>query len=224
MLTSKLKGCTNPLVVEYLGTVTSASNLTTYTFNNVDFGQPSASREIFVVVGWGTTTTTKTLNSATIGGVTASLESGAGNSASGVRCIRASVPTGTTGTISITMSGTCTNMGAGVYRVIRRNRNTGETDFSSAAAAGASSPISTTDLTINGRGFGLGYYGTSNDKVYSSNVFTINEYVTALSAESAWAVRMSYVNTSANSTTPTQSITFASGTSSYRNGYWTFDG
>jgi hypothetical protein len=80
------------------------ANLTTYTFEDQNFGDPDATREIFVTFSFGTSST-RTPNSVTIGGVSATIESYTNSAGSLECCAHALVPTGTTGDISATLSG-----------------------------------------------------------------------------------------------------------------------
>lgn len=105
---------------EYRTTVSSASNLGIYTFTAADIGAADAAREVIVFCGWKNTVgNNRSISSATIGGVTATLHASVGSSSdNGIGILQANVPTGTTGDIVITMSGGCANMVAVVYRVV----------------------------------------------------------------------------------------------------------
>jgi hypothetical protein len=91
----------------YFGLTSTRSS---YTFNSVAFSEPSADRYIIVSVH-GRQTTTPTLNSVTIGGVSATLLVQQRNTSSGLSISSfwiAYVPTGTSGSVVVTFSG---NMG-----------------------------------------------------------------------------------------------------------------
>lgn len=100
-------------VLEYGGSYSNANTLTTYTFAGCAIGTPDASR--LVVVGIGASnggTVFHPVSSVTIGGVNATFlceADASGSSGSGVtshaELWAAMVPTGTTATIVVTMSG-----------------------------------------------------------------------------------------------------------------------
>lgn len=212
-----------PLSLTYITAGGSTSNLTTYTFNSVSFGSEHPSREIFIPFGWGSSVG-RTVSSVTIGGVTATLATNFSLTTSGARCAFATVPTGTTGTVVFTFSGSCDRMYFSLYRVINRaTRGQNETDSDGDGISSKASPLSVNTVTIPGNGIAFGAAGVNVNNTYSSNVFTIDNYFTGNSAESAWGIQTSYVNPSASATTPTQSISWPSGTIGIRYGYWAFN-
>lgn len=73
------------------------------TFSNVDFGTEAADR--YIIVGYSTRNDTRTINSVTIGGVSATIlvQQGDGNTTTGMAI--AAVPTGTSGDVVVTLSG-----------------------------------------------------------------------------------------------------------------------
>ncbi|RWO22809.1 hypothetical protein [Mesorhizobium sp.] len=136
--------------VQFLGyTEIETSGLTTYTFLAEDFGVPSSTREIFVTINVAAGVVTRSVSSATIGGIAATIRSQAGVSdlvdqsiTSGI--ISAVVPSGTSGTIAVTLTGTGNMCVIGVYRVTRRTSlvDTGTDTYS------GGNPIVVTD-TVN---------------------------------------------------------------------------
>jgi hypothetical protein len=103
--------------VAWLENRADVTNLTTYSFSSVDFGSAQADRYIIVGIGYGSTTSdARSVSSVTIGGVSASQLTGYSGS-NGAALWIAAVPTGTSGTVAITMSGTCANLGISAYRV-----------------------------------------------------------------------------------------------------------
>jgi hypothetical protein len=211
------------LSLTYITSGGSTADQSSYTFSNVSFGDEDLTREIFIPFNWSSTTS-RNVSSVTIGGVAASYGNAFSATTSGCRIAFATVPTGTTGDIVINMSGTCTNVGYGVYRVINRvNRGRVPNDSTGTGISSQSSPLTDTSTTILRGGFGIGVAGVNVNKVYSSNVYTIDNYNTATSSE-GWQIIMSYVNTSSASSTPTQSISWSSGTIGVRYGYWAFNG
>lgn len=102
--------------------VISSTSATTIS-QGVSFGAADPNRRIFVAVSWGSSSKTFA-SSATIGGVAATIHNsrevnGGGILVGGGAVISAAVPTGTSGTVAITMSGGGNvKVGFGVYRAI----------------------------------------------------------------------------------------------------------
>lgn len=133
-----------PIVITHRDTATSTANSDTYTSAGVSFGLEAADR--YIVVGFvyfGATTPNNSL-ACTIGGVSATrlvrqtIFSG-GTGLAGVAFYAAPVPTGTTGTIVHTLTGTAQAAGCVVYRV------TGWAGASVNTTADDSDPV---DMTI----------------------------------------------------------------------------
>lgn len=95
------------------------TNQATYTFTSAAIGVADASRRVVVAVHWGQATNNRTLSSATIGGIAATIhsQSNPANLAS-VAIISALVPTGTTATIVINFSGSADRCKIGVFRAV----------------------------------------------------------------------------------------------------------
>ena len=136
--------------IEYLGYVlrnNGSGNFSSQTFTGVDLGDPAEDREIFLILGMRVTGA-RTISSATIGGVSCTVESMTGSAAaalSQMAVIHARVPAGTTGDIAITFSGALSALAVGVYRVEGRPvPGAGELLFvnSSGGAAVTSSTLS----------------------------------------------------------------------------------
>jgi hypothetical protein len=107
-----------PASVGFLQYTEITTNLTTYNFATVNFGAADATRRIVIAVHWGAALN-RTLNSASIGGVGATTHIDALASASTrVAIISALVPTGTSGTVSLTFSGACAQCAIGTYRAL----------------------------------------------------------------------------------------------------------
>lgn len=87
----------------------------TPSFSSVDLGAATTNRVVVVALSWYALSS-RTLSSATINGVSASIISQEGDGDEGaVGIISAIVPTGTSGTIALTFSGTVTRVSGGVY-------------------------------------------------------------------------------------------------------------
>lgn len=98
--------------VEYLGDFSLTTNAKTFNITNVDFGEASSLRRMFMFVYWRASNESGStfISSASIGGIAARIDrqtnnhnSGNGNTY-GLGIISANIPTGTSGTVSITLS------------------------------------------------------------------------------------------------------------------------
>lgn len=101
--------------LSYRTNVVDAANSTTYTFNTVDIGTAAANRHVIVGVVSRHASVANTVSSATIAGVTASIVADGVISNSQAALLIAAVPTGTTGTIAITLSGGSERCGIAVW-------------------------------------------------------------------------------------------------------------
>jgi hypothetical protein len=102
----------------FTDSVVDATNLTTYTFTSRAIGAVDSTRRVVVGVAWGNSIA-RTLSSATIGGVGATIhvQTGAGN-LDGSALISAAVPTGTTATIVVTLTAGALNCGIAVWSLL----------------------------------------------------------------------------------------------------------
>jgi hypothetical protein len=136
-----------------------ASDLTTYSFASQSFGAEASDRYMLVGVGWREASANdRTLSSASIGGIAADILSQAHIGAGGIAIIGAEVPTGETGTVSITFNTTNSRC------MIAVGRATG-IDFSSAfdtaeesvSLSGEETSTLTADLNVAEDGVAFGY-------------------------------------------------------------------
>lgn len=97
----------------------NVSDLTTYTFSSQNLGAADPNRWIVVCVG-GTTNTARSISSVTVGGVSATKIAQAEGSTvyRHISIWVAPVPTGTTGDIVVTWSGSLARCGYSAYRLI----------------------------------------------------------------------------------------------------------
>ena len=132
----------------YLTEVEDTSNAATYNFSSVSFGVPSASRQIIVgtcgVIGSG-----QTISSVTIGGVSATQVVQASNGGQPCGLFIANVPTGTSGTVSVTFSTTMGRAHIGVWRMVAANSAAAE-DTISLGLGSSGSQSGTIDVSANG--------------------------------------------------------------------------
>lgn len=151
MLGTFLKGAGSVLPsIEYITAANDEADLTTYTFSSQSIGAPSADR-LVIVGATGFSSSSRTLSSATIGGVAATVHIGTGNSAQLAGGIFSrSVPFGTTTDITVTFSGGM--LLASIFIWVGRNfRN----DTPVGTGTGAGSDNSAT-LTTSDKGVGVG--------------------------------------------------------------------
>jgi hypothetical protein len=111
-----------PPSLEFRVSAVDATDLTTYTFSTVDIGVADSTRRVIVGVA-GAAGAARTLSSATIGGVSATIHTNL-SSADHSSLISVLVPTGTTATIVLTFSGGMISAGIGVYRLINETVST----------------------------------------------------------------------------------------------------
>lgn len=105
-----------PLTATHLGAYATGTDGATYTATDVPLGTPSADRHIVVVYS-GRSASTLTVTSATIAGVAAAIDVQHTGEQNQVAILRAHVPTGTTGTVTVNMSSAAVRGGIGVWAV-----------------------------------------------------------------------------------------------------------
>ena len=137
-----------------------ASDLTTYSFAGVDIGTADAVRYVIVGVAARNTTADRTISSATIGGVSASIVVDGSSSFSQCAILMAAVPTGTTGTIAITFSAAQLRCGIAVWAAYNLQ--------SATAVATLATTSATLDVNAVTNGFVVGVtFGVSQTPVWS---------------------------------------------------------
>lgn len=99
---------------EFLQSVVDTADLTTYTFSAQPIGTASATRRVVVSVE---RRLNRAISSASIGGVTASIDADASDPSNRMSIISAVVPTGTTADVVITFSSGAINCGIGMWRL-----------------------------------------------------------------------------------------------------------
>lgn len=113
---------TNAAVVEtaYITSASNTTDLTTYTFSSQSFGAAATDRIVTVTIG-ARNNVSRTISSVTIGGVSATANVTAINTGSGAdvaAIYSAAVPTGTTGDVVVTFSGSMQRCVVGIYRTV----------------------------------------------------------------------------------------------------------
>jgi hypothetical protein len=146
------------VTLSYTDSATSSSNGPTVTYSTRSLGTAAADRIILVgVIG---NDNSRTVSSVTVGGVSASITVNTFTGASAAHCIyiwQAAVPSGTTGNIVVTFSGTVSDSGIGVWALYNANST------ATATATNSSNPLSTTiNVPANGALVGIARSGASS--------------------------------------------------------------
>lgn len=143
--------------VTYLAAYGSSTNASTYTFTSSNIGTASASREVFVVIGFRQSLSSNTVTSVTIAGVSATLGSEASYpSGPRIAIAFASVPSGSTGDIVVNLSGSVNDCVIGVYRVTGRPvSGAAETDFAQRSQGTSAIVASINNVDVLTSGFTL---------------------------------------------------------------------
>lgn len=131
-----------PPSISFISQAEITADQASYSFTSQSIDAADATRRVVVAVHWmyagaGTDTV---LNSATIGGVAATIHvqtnNGTSSSPDGIAIISALVPTGTTATIDLTFNATCSRAYIGVYSALNE--------------AGSSPTATASDNTLTG--------------------------------------------------------------------------
>lgn len=130
------------------------SVLTAFTFSAKSLGAADADRKIIIGVAGVTVSPPRTMVSVTVGGITATEIIYLGDLNAGIESYSglyiASVPTGTTGDVVVTWSGSVSNMGIGVWRVI------GASSIADDTGSSVATPVMTDTLNIPAGGIAVG--------------------------------------------------------------------
>lgn len=134
------------MAITYLQLATDGTNGTSFTFASQNFGTADADRYIVVGInGRSNDGTDKTLNSVTIGGVTATISVSAWNSGNVAAIAVAAVPTGTSGSVVIAFSDTMTSCALSMWSELKLSSLTA-TD----TGTDTTDPLSTNITLTNG--------------------------------------------------------------------------
>lgn len=209
--------------VDYLSVATiEDTNQVTHTFSSQGFGVAQTTREIYVLISYGGSAA-RTISSATIGGVSATIRTqdvlSDGSQAVGSAIISAAVPTGTTGTIAITFSTFgIYAVAIGIVRVINKTTNVASNTTS---ASDASPPASlTSSPVVNSNGAVLASWTCSDEPFGVTWTNLTEQYDSSTAAASSFA-RFQYSGavssglsaSGAYAITPSQNASGASGVS-----------
>lgn len=130
-----------------------ATDAASYSFTSQPIGAASASRRVVVAIGFAAAAAV-TLSSVTIGGVSATIDGDSGNANGNRRVyfVSAVVPTGTTATVAITLSGTVARIGIGVW-TLSGGSPTGQTAVLLNAGSGTLTVTTAVDDVVLAAGF-----------------------------------------------------------------------
>jgi hypothetical protein len=141
MLANILKGASSARSVKSLSQTRIVSSVSTYTFNNVSFDSPATDRHI-VIVSTFISASGIVHSSSTIGGISATGVVVRPSSTAAGAIYFAKVPTGTSGTIVVNMSGVATELTISVFSISGMGNITGTGN--SNGLTGTPASISTT--------------------------------------------------------------------------------
>jgi hypothetical protein len=131
----------------FLASAVSTDDLTTYTFSSVSFGAADGNRKIIIAFG-SRAAFSRTVVSATIGGVAASIAVQAGTGNDTTALLVASVPTGATGDVVVTLSAGALRAGIAIYRVVASTLTLDDTDSGTGTTVGMSLDIAAGGIAI----------------------------------------------------------------------------
>lgn len=134
--------------LEFRTSAVDGSNLTTYSFASQDIGAADATRRVIVALSASGSISARTLSSATIAGVGATIHVNI-NSIDHFSIFSAQVASGTTATISVTLSGACIRAGIGIWRLINE---TSGTPHATASDATMSSNVLSLNIDVPSNG------------------------------------------------------------------------
>jgi len=196
-----------PIAITYLQNSNDTVNRTTYTFSSVNLGDAATDRVIIVGIG-GTSGSSRSISSVTIGGVSATAAATANISWAIVNSIwYAAVPSGTTGDIVITFSAVMVQCVVNAFRMTGQTSNTPANTGTDTTGSTTSDPninVTAGDVIVSnvvgGDGTAMAWTGTTeaDDRVVDGHNFSAALH-TAVTTESPRAIQA--VSTSATNIT-----------------------
>jgi hypothetical protein len=155
ILKSSLTAIVPPLTASFTNGYRDDIGGETIEFTNVDFGAEDSTRRIYVFV-LARASSTRSLSSMTIGGVSATFFIGNSSNSLGPYAVYAAdVPTGTSGTVSVTFNGAVNTTIISVYRVLNQTTAIGSVVVDSAASLGLTVTSRSLSIATDARGFAL---------------------------------------------------------------------
>lgn len=167
-------GSDNPSI-SFIGSASSNTDLSVYTFSAQSLGAAASDRKIIVGIGWSSATA-QTLSSVTIGGVTATIigqiES-SGSSSGPSALVIAAVPTGATGDVVVTLSGGVQRLGIGIFRVVGLVSSTAHATATDDTAV---SGVVTTTLNVPANGIVVAMAGSVDGASWSWTAGPVEDF------------------------------------------------
>jgi hypothetical protein len=186
-----------PAFVTPVHNLTTGTDATTYTHTNINFGEAHKTRRIFVIAGASNGTSGGgAVNSATIGGVAATIHLNNSQNLIKSSIFSAIVPTGASGTISITYAAAMFQHGIAVYSSYYL-LDTAPFDTASDTSNALSFSLDIPDVGIIVAGGcwattgGVTMTGVTEYQDTSDNRQFASGYATGLAAETARAISLS---------------------------------
>ena len=161
----------SPIAATFQQSDIDTATLSTYTFSAQPIGAASATRRVVVGVS---RRLPRAINSATIGGVSATIDADASASNNRVSLISAVVPTGTTATVTITLQSNADRCGIGVW-TLDGGSPTGAAGDASGDPANMSVTTIAGDVVISCamiNGTGSSFTWSDADERYDQNIET----------------------------------------------------
>jgi hypothetical protein len=176
------------VTVEYLQDTVDVADLASYSLTGVNFGTADSSRFIIIGITSRKVGSATTLNSVTIGGVSATIIDQINNSVTNTNFSAlaiAHVPTGTSGTVEINFADTMVRLAIQTYRAVGIDPS--PVDFGSSTAA---DPTANIDVPENGVVVATGGIGTSTTASWSGLTEDVDDvaegFMTYTSAHADW--------------------------------------
>jgi hypothetical protein len=212
-----------PFSFSFLQTATSTTNSTSYSFSSQNLGAADANREIFAVFTCRVSSGGPPTNpSVSINGVSATVYSAVTANAR-IVLAHALVPTGTSGTVTLSFGGTSTTFlscTCSLFRVIRNRTGTGPLSFDTDAAS-ISGAASSCALSYDHRqqSFTISAYLANARTSSGLGGFSGSGSDTSTIETGFYTVFWSVLNVNAAGT---QTQTFSGSDSGWAGGLWTF--
>jgi hypothetical protein len=157
---------TNGALLTYITSTGADVTQSTFTFSSQSIGTAFTDRIVIVPFYWDTSGSTRTVSSATIGGVAANIVAQNGGTGGGTAIIWAAVPTGTTATIVINFSANVLACDIAVYAADPVTNT--PLDFATSGYA-TSSPSTAANVDVQPGGFCIAVHHLRTSNVTAKN-------------------------------------------------------
>jgi hypothetical protein len=196
-----------PVAMSFTDNAANQSDLSTYTFSTRSFGTAAADR-IIVVGIVARRAAAATLDSVTIGGVTATKTTGVINSGGGAATIadiwQAPVPTGTTGDVVVTFNTAMARCAVVIYRMVGASSTASNTQTST-----ATDPSVSLNVPANGAAMGVAHSVDGSTTTWTG----LTEDVDTTASLESTVYTSAHDNFTAQQTGLTVTANFSAGTS-----------